>query len=471
MTTGCAAPVATVLACLLVAAGNGCAPSGDQSGLPADAPPTPGDLLAAPARTAAAEPAADPASLPLPDLSHQADRVQEQIRERVSALERTVARGAPPAEIGRAHGDLGLILAAAGFEEAGIPRLVHAEALAPEEFRWPYLLGYFHFEGGDLQKAADYFERALELRTDYVPARFRLGKTYLDLGRAADAQPLFQEALEKEPDWSALHGWQGRAALAQGDHAQAVEHLERALALEPRATRFHYSLALAYRALGDSEQADAHLRQRGGGEPPVFDPIVQRYYWLLETPQTYHQRALAALSNGDFEMGVELLRRGLEIQPESAGLGYLLGSALYRKGDLDAAIAQLEHHTGLYPDHADAQYLLGMMYVERERYLDAIPRLSAAVRHDPDHVGAQMGLAELLEVTGRLEESLQHWDRVIEIEPSAWEAWSESADLLVRLKRYEEAAARLAAARERFPDRPELVRLHEAVEAVAALRR
>lgn len=478
MSRGRSVHESVVLVCVLAAATGACAPSGDPQVAPVDAvAPSagalepPAGLLASPAEPAAPEPPVDPASLPLPDFSQQSDRVQEQIRERLAALEEAIARKAPAAELGRAHGELGLILSAAGFEEAGMPRLLHAQELAPEEFLWPYFLGYFHFEGGDLQKAKDFFERAVELRPDYVPAMFRLGKSYLDLGHAADAQPLFQEALEMEPDSSALHGWLGRAALALGDHAQAVEHLERALALEPRATRFHYSLALAYRALGDSERADAHLRQRGDGEPPIFDSLVQTYYWLLETAQTYHQRALAALSNEDYAMGVELLRRGLELEPENAGLGYLLGSALYRNGELDAAIAQLEHHNGLYPDHADAQYLLGMMYIERESYRDALPRLEAAVRHDPKHAGARMALAEYLAVMGRLEDALGHWERVMELEPRFVEAWTQSADLLVRLNRYEEAAARLAGARERFPDRPDVARAHEMVEAVAGLRR
>ena len=445
-------------ACLVLAVAGACALA-DEGAAPGPA---------APGAAAATRPLATPEAPPvesrsLPDLSHLSDAVQRQVRERDARVAQTLADGAAATARGRAYGELGLILSAAGLEDAGLPRLIEAERLDPSDPRWSYYLGYLSFESGDFAQAATYFERARELRPADVPTLVWLGRMYLVEGRPGDALPLFRTALATEPDSAAILTWMGRAALERGDHARAVEHLQRALEIEPRATRLHYSLALAYRGLGETARAEAHMRRRGQGEPAIFDPLVQEYYWLLESAQTYHERAAAALTAGDYDAAVTLLRRGLALEPGNPALGYLLGAVLYRKGDVDAAIAQLEDHVRRLPDHVDAQYMLGMMHGERQEFRQAIPRLSAALRHDPDHVDAHLGLAEIYQVTGRLEESFRHWDRVTAIEPGFADAWIEGADVLVRLRRYEEAARRMAAARRRHPDHERIRRLHEAL--------
>ena len=69
------------------------------------------------------------------------------------------------------------------------------------------------------------------------------------------------------------------------------------------------------------------------------------------------------------------------------------------------------------------------------------------------------------------EESLPHYDHVVEVDPRRVEAWIEAANVLVGLERYEEAYGWLAAARKVHPELPEIVTLHETVEAVLAIRR
>jgi tetratricopeptide (TPR) repeat protein len=93
------------------------------------------------------------------------------------------------------------------------------------------------------------------------------------------------------------------------------------------------------------------------------------------------------------------------------------------------------------------------------------------LKYKPDYVDAHLGLAEALQRMGRLEESLPHWERVVELNPGFAEAWIAGANVLVRLERYQQARDWLAAARKVHPERPEIVSLHETVEATLALGR
>jgi hypothetical protein len=63
--------------------------------------------------------------------------VQEQVRERYGVLEQTTARRAAREEIGRAYGDVDLILMAVACLDAALSCLLNTQALAPKDPRWP----------------------------------------------------------------------------------------------------------------------------------------------------------------------------------------------------------------------------------------------------------------------------------------------------------------------------------------------
>jgi tetratricopeptide (TPR) repeat protein len=408
--------------------------------------------------------------LPLPDLSPLSAPVQEQVRARHAVLEEAVARRATREELGRACGDLGLVLMAAGYDSAAERRLLNAQELVPSDPRWPYYLGQLYRTAGERAKASAMFERALELRPADLPTLVRLAETYLDQNEPQAAQRLFSQALTLQQDSSAALAGLGRAVLAQGHPAEAAAYLQRALASDPQATSLHYPLALAYRRLGELDKAEAHLRQRGSGAPTLVDPLMREYSWLLESGEAYHTRGVHALDAGEFEKGAALFRRGLELEPKNAPLGHALATTFYRMGRIDAAVEQFEEVLRWSPEYADTHFSLGVILGEQGRHREALGRFAAAVRYRPDYVDAHVGLAESFQISGRLEESLSHWRRVVELSPGFVEAWLEGAKVLVRLQRYQEAHSWLAAAKKVDPRRQEVVSLYESVDAMQRTR-
>ena len=78
-------------------------------------------------------------------------------------------RTTPPAELGDAYGELGLILMAAEYCEAAASCYLTAQALVPDDARWPYYLGHLYRIKGEATKGAEFFSRALELRPADAP--------------------------------------------------------------------------------------------------------------------------------------------------------------------------------------------------------------------------------------------------------------------------------------------------------------
>ena len=452
-------PIASVvLTGLLVAGVSACAPRDDAGTRPAS-------------RDAKGETPHEVRPVTLPDLSRLSESVRDQVRERHTALTRIDRPEAPADELGRAHGDLGLVLMAADYETAALSSLRNAQAVAPHDPRWPYYLAHFHNYRSEHARAIALFERALELRPADVPTLVRLAGLFLDQGRLEDAQVLFQQALDHDPRSAAALAGLGRAALARRDHAQAVELLTRALTLEPEATSLHYPLAMAYRGLGEPNNTDAHLQQRGDGKPTLSDPLMNEYDRLLESSQAYQRRGWAAFQAGGWAEAAALFHKGLELEPENLALRHQRALALGRMGETDAAIAEFEAIVRQSPTYAQAHYSLGAIFAVQEQPEEAASRFALAVRHNSNHAEAHMGLALSLEALGRPEDALEPYRRVVELDPRHVDAWRERATVLIGLERYQEARDWLVAARRIHVDQPELTALHDVVEAVLTLQK
>ncbi len=399
------------------------------------------------------------ASCVLPDLSRMHAAVRTQLGEAYRTLEAAEPAGggdAPAAAAdprrGDAHGALGMLLLAADYPDAAGGCLRDAARLAPREFRWSYYLGHVHIRLGDLPRAVESFERALQLDPDDFAALVWLVHVNVDLDRPAEAERLLARARASHPDAPALLYQGGRAALAARDYAVAAERLEAALRLNPAATVIHYPLAMAYRGLGDLDRARAHLDRRGGGGAAggvLSDPLMTEIYTLLRSPQSHRDLGLQAAGRGDWPEAVRQFTLGARMAPENAVMRLNLGTALIRAGDAPAALGQLEAAVSLDPGFAAAHFLIGTLLERSGRDAEAIERFTTAAASDASMSAARLRLGDALRRTGRLEAALPHYRQVQGEQARFGEAMA-----LVRLGRFGEALAVLDAARARYPAEP-----------------
>ena len=404
----------------------------------------------------------------LPDLSQMDAPVQQQVREAYATLmtQKNNPR-ASPAELAAAYGELGKLLTAAAYADAAEPCYLNAQALAPNDMRWPYYLGHVYRTKGEAARAARSFERALQLQPTDVATLVWLGNVYLETGRPEAADPLFAQAVAIQPRSVAALFGQGRAALAARDYARAVGSLEQALSIDPRASIVHYPLALAYRGLGNSEKAASHVQQRGETEVGPTDPLMRDLGELLHSAVAYENRGVRALTGGDWTTAAASFRKALELSPNNPSLHHKLGTALSAAGDTRGAVQQFQEALRQRPDFPQAHYSLGVLLAAAGRFQEAAERFSAAVRHDPSYVEARLQLADALVRTARPDAALPQYALVLETDPRSAQARLGQALALVGLRRYEEARKRLTEGMALHPDRPEFVQMLERLQALA----
>jgi tetratricopeptide (TPR) repeat protein len=394
----------------------------------------------------------------LPDLGAIAESVQRQIRERDGALKQTLQRSdAAPAEQAAAYGALGRVLMAAGFSKDAAACFSHAEALAPDDVRWPYYSGHAWLRLGDRGNAAVAFERALKIRPSDSASLVWLGEAYLDDDRLDQAESAFQSALRVQPSSAPALFGAGRIALARREYAKAVQHLERALAIDARASAIQYPLAMAYRGLGEMAQSEAHLRQRGNTYPVLRDPLMEEDEdAMLHSAVSFENRGMAALKAAEFDLAIAEFTKGLRLAPDDTSLRYWLGAARYASGDAKGAFREFSDVVRREPDHAKAHFSIGAIYDANQQRGKAIEEYQAAVRSDPTLPEARVRLAEDLRASGQLAASVEQYEAAVKLDPLQVDAWIGGAHALVDLKRNDQARDWLTRARTLFPNRPEL---------------
>jgi len=413
--------------------------------------------------------------VPEPDLSGAETAVRDQIADQLATAQALRDReGSKSNELAGAMGDLGLLYFTYGFVQAAEASFVNAKLLAPEDYRWPYLLGYVLKIEGRLTEAVSELQRALDLESNNQPGLLRLGNALLEMGRDSEAQPLFERALEADKQSAAALFGLGKVATAAEDHEKAIGLFLGALEIQPSATSVHHALGLSYRNLGRLDEARSHLEQGGDAPVQVKDPLLLSLIELGRSAEIYLVRAAEAMDAKRWDQAASLYRKALEIDASDFMAHKALGFSLEKLGDLDGAIEQLkvalsEATTGDeqrdLTEHAEIYRVMGGLEVLHGRERDAIKHFEMSLEIDPERLDSRLKLANALARAGQLEAALSHFDTLLEKQPDNAGVLVKRATALINLRRPEEALATFKLAVAASPEDPEVrLRYAEALE-------
>lgn len=178
-----------------------------------------------------------------------------------------------------------------------------------------FLQGHFFFQrraSGDVERARQYYQQALEIDPDFARAWAGLAGIYwIQTAEGAVARNIGLERLR--------------------------EAAEKALALDPSLAEAHVRLALYQWTIGDSSAAGEHRRKAAALEPD--NPLVLGY------------SASAAAEDGRFDKAIELQRRAVARDPLSALNRDYLVYLLFFAGRLEEAKAEWLKVLELDPTH------------------------------------------------------------------------------------------------------------------------
>ena len=199
-----------------------------------------------------------------------------------------------------------------------------------------YLKGKFHWnkrKADDLQKAVDYFNRAIEKDPSFALAYAGLASTYTNLPDYSalpvmtfipKAETAARKALELDATLAEPHAVLGMIKEFEWDWKGAEKELERAMELDPN------------------------------------------------YPTAYHWYCNSLEQQGRFEEALSAIKRAQELDPLSPVITVNVGEVLFYMQRYDLAIEQLNKSLELDPNFTPALDILGELYAQQDRFDEAI---------------------------------------------------------------------------------------------------
>ncbi len=128
--------------------------------------------------------------------------------------------------------------------------------LEPRTAEPHYNLGTALSRIGKYEEAVPHFEKSVSLNPYFIKGYYAAGNSLLRLNRPEEAITQYTKALELNPDDPNVHHDLGLAYLVKGEKEKAIEELEKTLEIEPGYVIAYRTLAGVYADVGESEKAE-----------------------------------------------------------------------------------------------------------------------------------------------------------------------------------------------------------------------
>ena len=298
--------------------------------------------------------------------------VHERVREKLTAHRNRVVAEPRDAD---AWGRYGMVLDAHRMTAPAIVVYSEAWRLDPNEFRWPYFLGSI-LEYEDPASAITWFERALEIDSNYAPAQIRAAQTLENLGRDEEARAHYRRAFDLDTSNALASLGLGRLALATGDVGEAIRRLERAYELDPNTQAVVATLARAYNRGGQRGLAREKANEARSLPRMTHHPDARRASVQAEAVDNegYLRRARTAVEVGHLDRARSELEALVRLEPELAAAHFSLAGVYDRLGIADLTLGSAQRAFELDPNLkgsgavvAGALFKLGRMEEARDR--------------------------------------------------------------------------------------------------------
>jgi tetratricopeptide (TPR) repeat protein len=284
-------------------------------------------------------------------------------------------------------GKLGFCYSRSGQHELSIKIFSDLCQRAPQDAKWPYMIGYQYYDKKDWKKAIQYFDKSLSLDGDYIKvlyrssyariqiddietaeklllkcinswqkldegkkvgensrysdACFQLGKLYLNKRLTLKAEKWLKEAVSHGDRDEHKHYNLGKAFLGNKKITEALEEFKRANALHPRLDYFQDKLAYTYLQAGQFDQAEQIYQ--------TIPPHKRKsYIWC--------NYGVTLLKRGKSEAAINALQNAVKQDYDNHRIHFYLGSAYLERENIPHALKELELAAKLKLKYFETEY-------------------------------------------------------------------------------------------------------------------
>lgn len=177
------------------------------------------------------------------------------------------------------------------------------------------------------------------------------------------------------------------------------------------------------------------------------DLIRQAVALAPKNPAMHGNLATALLEQGKIDEAIGHYETALSIDPNYLDARYNLGNARRQKGDFAGAAADYARVAEMEPRHLPARNSHALCLLELDQFKRAVEILEDILRQAPDDRQTRQNLGIALQVSGRPNDAVDQFDRILANIPTDIAALNGRAAALITALRLEEAETAAAASR------------------------
>ncbi len=190
------------------------------------------------------------------------------------------------------------------------------------------------------------------------------------------------------------------------------------------------------------ELHDRGVRLINEAKPDAAMPLLRRAVELKpDSPDYHHNLGVALAHRGRLDEAVASFREALRLKPQGTSALSNLGLALAQQGKLDEAVAAFRDCLRLEPGSVEVLHRLGNVLRNAHKPADALPHLKEAIRLRPGSAELHHSLGLTLADLGQNEEAIAAYREALRIDPNYPDALNNLGIVLQNLGRSEEAIA------------------------------
>jgi tetratricopeptide (TPR) repeat protein/tRNA A-37 threonylcarbamoyl transferase component Bud32 len=246
----------------------------------------------------------------------------------------------------------------------------------------------------DFEEAVRLYNKAIDLDPNYALAYVNLGNVwegrFVETKKPEDLATMvgyFRKAYEKDSSMAEVQvGW-GWASFHQGEFDKAFACFQRALKIDPDGAEVNYSAGSFLRSIGLDALALKHY-ERAIGPDPYND-------------SNYELGALCAWNLGDYQTAERLIKKALNITPESPRIHLQYARFLTSMKNFEAAAMEITRAETIQPPILEIQMLIRQRRAlilaargEKEKALSLVQGVTEPYRYEITNIYSLVGMKD-----------------------------------------------------------------------------
>jgi len=307
----------------------------------------------------------------------------------------------------------GILLARSQDFDGALRLFQSAAEIDPDNPDAHYQIGRVYRRINEEVKAEEAFRKVVTLNPQYQPAYLELGDLYQHQTRFQEALDAYINAAQINPNTPGGRNAQAKIPFLQGNllaqsgkMEEALKAYQQALRITPDPAPIYFSIAQVYLAKGDLENAEAALVRT-----LEVDPKNQGA--LLKIGILYEQQ-------GKLEEALRAYENARDVQPRSrdgidaaVSAHTVRGKIAIQAENLDQALEEFKQALELQPKNAANHFNLALLHLRRNELAEAAAAFDRVIELDPSETDAYLPLADILEKSGREQEAIETYERLI----------------------------------------------------------